>query len=72
MTEVAVTREHLRQLKYCSRAGRRWFQTHGEEIGYTWNDFLAGRVPASAVESVGEMFGNNVARRAREENDRGR
>lgn len=72
MTEVIATREHLRQLNYCARAGRRWFREFGPQIGYTWNDFLDGKVPASAIESVGEMFGNNVAAQARKENEDGR
>jgi heme oxygenase len=72
MTEVIVKFEHLRKLNYCARSGRRWFQTYGPQIGYSWNDFLSGKVPATAVESVGEMFGTNVAAQARKENTNGR
>ena len=72
MSEPVVTIQHMRALGYCARSGRKWFADHGAQIGYTWQDFLDKRVPAGAVESVGENFGLRVAEQARKANPDGR
>lgn len=75
MTELSGIRagvKHMRELRFCSRSGRQWFEKHGPQIDRTWSDFVTTGVEVERIESVGESFGNQVAAAARREAAHGR
>jgi hypothetical protein len=59
--------EHARQLGYCARGMRRWFE--GRER--SWVDFVEHGVPAAWLRSSGDALALRVAEQAeRQERDR--
>jgi hypothetical protein len=61
MAEVIVTLKDMRELRYCSKVPRKWFERHG----LSWSDFLANGIPASKLEATGDAMALKVVEVAR-------
>jgi hypothetical protein len=55
--------EHARQLGYCARGMRRWFE--GRER--TWAEFVERGVPADWLHASGDAMASRVAQQAERE-----
>lgn len=62
MAAIIVKLEHARQLGYCARGMRRWFE--GRE--HTWQEFVAQGVPADWLLAQDDAMATEVARVALE------
>ncbi|MCW7536703.1 hypothetical protein OOT46_02390 [Aquabacterium sp. A7-Y] len=60
MSEVTARLEHARQLGYCARGMRRWFE--GRER--TWAEFVEQGVPAEWLRASGDAMAVRVAQQA--------
>lgn len=54
---------HIRAAGYCARGARDWCARH--QINYT--DFLKNGIDCEVIEQIGDHFGIEVCKRAREE-----
>lgn len=63
MAEPRVTMAHIRQVHFCSRGARAFF----ERYGLDWASFLREGIPASELEATGDALAARVCSLAREE-----
>lgn len=60
-----VLHRHIRELGYCNRGARAFFERHGLD----WRRFLAEGLPAEQIERTGDAMALKAVERARKEPD---
>lgn len=60
-----VLHRHIRELGYCNRGARAFFERHGLD----WRRFLAEGLPAEQIERTGDAMALKAVERARKEHD---
>lgn len=63
---VIVRVEHARQLGYCARGMRRWFELHGLDFG----QFIAHGLPAETLLATGDEFARCAVEEAERDGQR--
>lgn len=58
-----VLHRHIRELGYCNRGARAFFERHGLD----WRRFLAEGLPAEQIERTGDAMALKAVERARKE-----
>lgn len=56
-----VQHQHLRELGYCNRGARQFFERHGLD----WRAFLAGGLPADQFERTGDAMALKLVEHAK-------
>ena len=59
---TTVTHQHLREIGYCNRGARLWFQRHGLD----WSAFLRTGLPCETFEATGDAMALRLVKHARE------
>lgn len=49
---VMVYHYHLKQLQFCNRGARQWFERHQ----LSWRDFLQSGIELKIIEEIGDEF----------------
>ena len=64
--KVRVTIRHLRELKFCSRGSRAWFELHGLD----WSKFLREGIAVSELEKIDDDHARMAIEQALKEAER--
>jgi len=65
---TVVLHRHIRELGYCNRGARAFFERHGLD----WRAFLAAGIPASRLAATGDAMAMKAVERAQREACNGR
>lgn len=66
MTSDMVLHRHLRELRYCNRGARAFFERHGLD----WSRFLREGIDAAELERIGDSMATKAVEHARAEHGR--